>query len=78
MLLRRIFFPLMKGLRSDGTLATAEKEFTALVEAAHARGLYVIVDIVINHSARVFDYILNGISADRFHRRKYHERSTWE
>lgn len=30
------------------------------MEAAHARGLYVILDIVINHSARVFDYLSNG------------------
>jgi hypothetical protein len=56
------FLSLDERFASDGTLATAEKEFTALVEAAHARGLYVIVDIVINHSARVFDYLLNGIS----------------
>ncbi|MBJ6724927.1 alpha-amylase family glycosyl hydrolase [Geomesophilobacter sediminis] len=45
---------------SDGQLATAEREFQELVDEAHARGLYVIVDIVLNHSARVFDYILNG------------------
>lgn len=41
---------------SDGTEATAEKELKELVDAAHARGLYVILDIVINHTARVFDY----------------------
>jgi glycosidase len=46
---------------SDGTEATAEQELAALVAAAHARGLYVIFDIVINHSARVFDYDLNGV-----------------
>ena len=50
---------------SDGTEATAEQELAALVAAAHARGLYVIFDIVINHSAQVFDYDLNGdITAD--------------
>lgn len=45
---------------SDGTRATAEKELRELVDAAHARGIYVILDIVINHSARVFDYELGG------------------
>lgn len=45
---------------SDGTEATAEQELTALIEAAHARGIYVIFDIVLNHSAEVFDYDLNG------------------
>jgi glycosidase len=50
---------------SDGTEATAETELVQLVDAAHARGLYVIFDIVINHSAQVFDYDLNGdITAD--------------
>jgi len=45
---------------SDGTEATAEQELAELVAAAHARGIYVIFDIVINHSAQVFDYNLNG------------------
>ena len=40
---------------SDGTEATAETELAQLIEAAHARGLYIILDIVINHTARVFD-----------------------
>jgi glycosidase len=31
-----------------------------LIEEAHARGIYVILDIVLNHSARVFDYVLPG------------------
>lgn len=43
---------------SDGTRATAESELRSLVDAAHARGLYVILDIVLNHGARVFDYLL--------------------
>jgi glycosidase len=46
---------------SDGTSATAEKELISMIEAAHARGMYVIFDIVINHTAQVFDYILNGV-----------------
>jgi glycosidase len=50
---------------SDGTAATAEKELTELIEAAHARGIFVILDIVLNHSARVFDYDINGtLTAD--------------
>ncbi|HEY8503469.1 MAG TPA: alpha-amylase family glycosyl hydrolase, partial [Gemmataceae bacterium] len=45
---------------SDGTRATAERELVALVEEAHARGLYVILDIVLNHAGRVFDYVWQG------------------
>jgi glycosidase len=45
---------------SDGSSATAEKELNELVEAAHALGIFVIIDIVINHTARVFDYNING------------------
>ncbi|HEV2481563.1 MAG TPA: alpha-amylase family glycosyl hydrolase [Puia sp.] len=45
---------------SDGTEATAEQELAELVAAAHARGIYIIFDIVINHTAQVFDYDLNG------------------
>lgn len=44
-------------LASDGTRATAERELTALVDEAHARGMHVILDIVLNHTARVFDYV---------------------
>lgn len=51
---------------SDGRAATAEKELTELIEAAHARGLYVILDIVLNHSAQVFDYDLNGTTTADF------------
>jgi glycosidase len=51
---------------SDGTAATADLELTQLIEAAHGRGLYVILDIVINHTARVFDYELNGSITDDF------------
>src|SRR5439155_10639873 len=49
---------------SDGSLAGAEQELIALVDDAHARGIYVIVDIVLNHAARVFDYLYNGNVVD--------------
>jgi 1,4-alpha-glucan branching enzyme len=42
---------------SDGTRATAERELTELIDEAHARGIYVILDIVLNHAARAFDYV---------------------
>ena len=45
---------------SDGTEATAESELKELIDAAHARGIYVVIDIVINHSAEVFDYNYNN------------------
>jgi glycosidase len=51
---------------SDGTRATAEKELKELVDAAHARGMYVIFDIVLNHAARVFDYERGGTTVDSF------------
>ena len=51
---------------SDGTQATAEQEFEELVAQAHARGIRVIVDTVINHSGQVFDYIYQGRIADEF------------
>jgi len=51
---------------SDGTRETAEQELQELVEQAHARGLYVILDIVLNHSARVFDYVLGGWTVQGF------------
>jgi glycosidase len=34
----------------------AEREFRSLVDAAHARGLYVILDVVINHVGNAFGY----------------------
>jgi glycosidase len=51
---------------SDGTESTAVTELTELIEAAHARGLYVVLDIVINHSAEVFDYLYQGQVARSF------------
>lgn len=54
------FLNLDERFSSDGTRATAEKELTALVDEAHARGMYVILDIVLNHAGRVFDYQLDS------------------
>jgi glycosidase len=45
---------------SDGTRASAERELSELVDEAHARGLFVILDIVLNHAGRVFDYVRPG------------------
>jgi glycosidase len=45
---------------SDGQSATAERELMELVDEAHARGLYVVLDVVLNHTARVFDYVRDG------------------
>jgi glycosidase len=36
-----------------------ENELRALVDEAHARGIYVIFDIVLNHAGDVFEYVLN-------------------
>jgi glycosidase len=43
--------------RLDPSLA--EEELRALVDEAHARGLYVIFDIVLNHAGDVFEYVLD-------------------
>ena len=45
---------------SDGTRPTAEAELLELVTEAHARGIHVILDIVLNHASRVFDYVIGG------------------
>jgi glycosidase len=39
--------------------ALADAELRGLVDAAHARGLYVIFDIVLNHGGDVFEYVLD-------------------
>ncbi len=39
--------------------ARAEQELSDLVDAAHARGMYVIFDIVLNHAGDVFAYRLD-------------------
>jgi glycosidase len=36
----------------------AEDELRALVDEAHARGIYVILDVVLNHAGDVFEYVL--------------------
>ncbi len=51
---------------TDGTLETAEQELKELVDEAHGRGIYVILDIVLNHAAHVFDYEYNGQLTDTF------------
>jgi glycosidase len=51
------FLNLDERFASDGTLATAETELSALVDEAHARGIYVILDIVLNHAGCVFFYV---------------------
>ena len=51
---------------SDGTLASAERELGELITQAHARGIFVILDTVINHAAQVFDYVYHGEIVDRF------------
>jgi glycosidase len=51
---------------SDGTLATAERELDELVAKAHGRGMYVVLDIILNHTARVFDYVYQGRVEDQF------------
>lgn len=51
---------------SDGTLATAERELDELVAQAHGRGMYVVLDIVLNHAGRVFDYVYQGQVVDEF------------
>src|SRR5262249_49697276 len=42
--------------RFASSAATADDELRALVDAAHAEGLYVILDIVLNHVGDVFAY----------------------
>ncbi len=51
---------------SDGTRPTAERELSELIDEAHARGLYIIVDIVLNHAGRIFDYLRNGSVVSMF------------
>jgi glycosidase len=39
----------------------AEQELREVIEEAHARGIFVILDVVLNHAGDVFDYVLpNG------------------
>jgi glycosidase len=39
--------------------ADAEGELQRMIDEAHARGLYVIFDIVLNHTGDVFEYVLD-------------------
>lgn len=55
---------------SDGSREKAERELRELVDAAHDKGIYVILDIVLNHMARVFDYWIDGRLTDKY--------SNWE
>ena len=49
--------------KADPTLA--EEELRALVDEAHARGIYVIFDIVLNHAGDVFEYVLRMAAEPR-------------
>ncbi len=51
---------------SDGTAASAERELDELILEAHGRGIFVILDMVINHAAQVFNYVYQGQVTDRF------------
>ena len=46
--------------RFGSTRSTAETELIRLVDEAHARGMYVILDVVINHAGDLFAYDVNG------------------
>lgn len=60
------FLNLDERFASDGTLPTAERELTELVDEAHARGIRVILDVVLNHAARIFDYVRDGQTVSVF------------
>jgi glycosidase len=49
--------------RRDPALAAAE--LRELVDAVHARGIYVILDVVLNHAGDVFEYVLPDGSGAR-------------
>jgi glycosidase len=51
---------------SDGTRASAERELAELVGQAHGRRIFVVLDIVLNHAAQVFDYVYKGQVVDKF------------
>ena len=58
------FLNLDERFASDGTRATAERELMELIDEAHGRDIRVILDIVLNHAGRVFDYVRpDGVKA---------------
>src|SRR4051794_26875265 len=38
----------------------ADDELRRLIDEIHARDMYVVLDIVLNHAGNVFGYVLNG------------------
>jgi glycosidase len=60
------FLELDGRLAADGTHTGAERELADLVEQAHGRGIAVILDVVLNHAGRVFDYVRNGQTVRSF------------
>src|SRR5260370_5310607 len=52
------FFSNPASARLDPTLA--DDELRALVDEIHARGMYAIFDIVLNHAGNVFAYVVGG------------------
>ena len=44
----------------------SEEDLQNLVTAAHACGVYIILDMVLNHAGRVFDYLLGGSTCESF------------
>ena len=60
------FLELDGRLAADGTRAGAERELSDLVEQAHGRGIAVILDVVLNHAGRVFDYVRDGQTVKSF------------
>jgi glycosidase len=55
-----------------------EDELRALVDEAHARGIYVIFDIVLNHAGDVFEYVLDdGMRAAETDFRDKEYRINW-
>ncbi len=58
--------------------ADPEGELKALIDEAHARGIFVIFDIVLNHTGDVFAYILdNGTPADSANFRSEGYKINW-
>lgn len=57
-------YGIMDFIEVDPRLGTtpelAETEFTLLIDEAHGRGLYIILDVVINHAGDLFAYDVNG------------------